>query len=306
MKPILPGGRGPAVEDIQRRLLSLGYDLGPTGVDGVFLGRTADAVAAFQAERGLKEDGIVGDETWSALVDATFTLGDRVLYLRLPYFHGRDVAELQRALNVLGFWCGDPDGIFGAYSERAVREFQLSCGHPQDGIAGSETVRALLRLKHVWEGKDSQPPLSARAQRARPGDVLIANTIIFSWADPVAALVAERVVNLALATEERARVSLSPADGDTVTRDRVLDDEDGPRLTVRLNTRVETYTPGTPLVSLAETDDATIAARLATAIAASGPSRTVAVVLRANEGSDERELQRDAVDVLDAVCAALG
>ena len=92
MKPILPGGRGPAVEDIQRRLLALGFDLGPTGVDGVFLGKTRDAVIAFQTGNGLSEDGVVGGETWAALVDATFKLGDRTLYLRLPHFHGRDGA----------------------------------------------------------------------------------------------------------------------------------------------------------------------------------------------------------------------
>jgi hypothetical protein len=104
VRPILPGGRGAAVEDVQRRLLVLGYDLGRTGVDGVFLGQTREAVAAFQREHELSEDGIVGPETWAALVDSTFTLGDRMLYLRLPYFHGNDVqgapggAQLARLL----------------------------------------------------------------------------------------------------------------------------------------------------------------------------------------------------------------
>ena len=76
MRPVRPSDRGPAVEDIQRRLLALGYDLGPTGVDGVFLGQTAEAVRSFQLSHGLSEDGVVGEETWSALVDAGFTLGD--------------------------------------------------------------------------------------------------------------------------------------------------------------------------------------------------------------------------------------
>ena len=55
----------------------------------------------------LGEDGFVGDATWAALVDATFTLGDRMLYLRVPHFHGHDVRVLQQALNVLGFACGE-------------------------------------------------------------------------------------------------------------------------------------------------------------------------------------------------------
>src|SRR5574340_768330 len=91
VRPITQGDRGPAVEDVQKRLLVLGFDLGSTGVDGVFWGVTLAAVRAFQQERGLSEDGIVGDETWAALVDATFRLGDRLLYLRVPYFHGADV-----------------------------------------------------------------------------------------------------------------------------------------------------------------------------------------------------------------------
>ena len=123
LEPIAQGDRGAAVEDVQKRLLVLGFDLGPTGVDGVFLGATLSAVRSFQHANGLSEDGTVGDETWAALVDATFRLGDRLLYLRYPYLHGADVRALQSALNVLGFACGSPDGIFGAFTERAVRTF---------------------------------------------------------------------------------------------------------------------------------------------------------------------------------------
>ncbi|HSQ21561.1 MAG TPA: peptidoglycan-binding domain-containing protein, partial [Coriobacteriia bacterium] len=67
-EPIAPGDRGSAVEDVQQRLLVLGYDLGPTGVDGVFLGATDTAVRAFQESHDLDEDGVIGPRTWSALV----------------------------------------------------------------------------------------------------------------------------------------------------------------------------------------------------------------------------------------------
>jgi len=158
VKPILPGARGPAVEDVQRRLLSLGYDLGRTGVDGVFLGKTMEAIRSFQAEHSLQDDGVVDHKTWAALVDSTFTLGDRMLYLRLPHFHGSDVKTLQEALNVLGFSAGQNDGIFGAHADRAVREFQRSCGHNVDGIFGPETVRELMALRHLWHGKAALTP----------------------------------------------------------------------------------------------------------------------------------------------------
>lgn len=146
----------------------LGYDLGRTGVDGVFLGRTQEAVSSFQHEHGLPDDGVVGQATWSALVDSTFILGDRMLYLRLPHFHGHDVRVLQGALNALGFSVCAEDGIFGAGTEAAVREFQRSCGHAVDGIFGTETASALEAFRHLWHGRSPSPhPLQAPDQDAR-------------------------------------------------------------------------------------------------------------------------------------------
>jgi len=168
--PIAQGDRGPAVEDVQKRLLMLGFDLGPTGVDGVFWGATLTAVRRFQEEHGLDEDGIVGNETWAALVDATFRLGDRLLYLKYPYLHGADVRVLQGALNILGFACGEPDGIFGTYTERAVGEFQANVGIPADGIAGPETIGAVERLRHVWSGKDPSAPAELDVAPARAAE----------------------------------------------------------------------------------------------------------------------------------------
>ena len=150
MRVVKVGDRGAAVEDIQRRLLTLGYDIGPTKVDGVFLEETADAVRSFQSDSSLYADGIVGPRTWSALVDSTFLFGDRMLYLRTPHFHGNDVRELQWALNSLGFACGDEDGIFGTFTERAVVEFQQNAGLGADGIVGPASFGALAGLRHIW------------------------------------------------------------------------------------------------------------------------------------------------------------
>lgn len=295
VKPILPGVRGPAVEDIQRRLLGLGYDLGPTGVDGVFLGMTRDAVTAFQMEHGLLEDGAVGDETWNALVDATFTLGDRMLYLRLPYFHGRDVTALQEALNTLGFSSGLPDGIFGAFTERAVREFQLNCGQPADGIVGPETVRAITGLRHVWEGKDVSAPREARVAAARACDVLRKFPLCFAGDSAVTADIAKRVVNLALATTEDARVSL-PDDGPAKgTFAFVLIVGEGSR-----------DAGGLPVVQVGSDEGAALAARMLIALG-SRPEGSVELHVAVDGVPDmgERDLQRTAVRILDALCVAL-
>ena len=207
MRPVRPGDRGPAVEDIQRRLLALGYDLGRTGVDGVFLGATAHAVREFQLRHDLAEDGLVGDRTWSALVDASFSLGDRMLYLRLPHFHGHDVTVLQQALNALGFACGATDGIFGAFTERAVREFQRNAGLVADGIVGPSTpFAAITNLRHVWQGKDARSHSGAHAAPARAAEVLERAQIVVVGEDEVGRRVAERLVNLAHATTANARM----------------------------------------------------------------------------------------------------
>jgi peptidoglycan hydrolase-like protein with peptidoglycan-binding domain len=294
MRPVRPGTRGPAVEDIQRRLLTLGYDLGPTGVDGVFLGLTAEAVRAFQQQYDLSEDGVVGDETWSALVDAGFTFGDRSLYLRLPHFHGRDALVLQKALNVLGFAAGATDGIFGAFTERAVREFQRNSGLPNDGIVGSDTARAIVNLRHVWEGKDSRPHSAVRLAASRAAEVLARVPLLVSGDDEPGRRIAARVANLAHATTEAARMHVQ-AQGETVEAGGVL---------FRLcGTGSEVAVPGRPHVRVDEPE--ALAARLLTAIASVGQGcREVVLELGGSLSDDGLAEQRAAVLVLDAICAA--
>ena len=67
--PILkPGSTGPAVQDLQQKLKSLGFD--PNGVDGKFGPGTLAAVIAFQKSKGLQTDGMVGPATMAALQSA--------------------------------------------------------------------------------------------------------------------------------------------------------------------------------------------------------------------------------------------
>lgn len=71
----------------------------------------------------------------------------------MPYFHGNDVLELQKALGSLGFDVGSYDGIFGTSTERGLRRFQINMGLPSDGIAGSQTFMAFKNLQFTWSGK---------------------------------------------------------------------------------------------------------------------------------------------------------
>lgn len=144
VEPIAPGDAGPAVRDVQGRLRVAGIDV--EDVPGRFGVGTTEAVRRFQQTRGLTSDGVVGADTWIALVDAAHALGDRLLYSRRPLLRGDDVLELQRRLSRLGFDPGPVDGIFGADTDHAVRDFQHNCGVEVDGIVGPGTVRGLRAL----------------------------------------------------------------------------------------------------------------------------------------------------------------
>ncbi len=56
---------GVTSQDLQRALQKAGYDPGP--IDGTIGRKTKKAVKAFQKDRGLKADGIVGEKTWTLL-----------------------------------------------------------------------------------------------------------------------------------------------------------------------------------------------------------------------------------------------
>jgi len=59
------GMRGPEVAELQQKLTSLGYAVGPA--DGIFGSKTKAGVMAFQADHGLTVDGIAGPKTLGAL-----------------------------------------------------------------------------------------------------------------------------------------------------------------------------------------------------------------------------------------------
>ena len=116
-----------AVAGIQYLLRARGHAV---AVDGDFGPATAAAVTAFQSGAGLTADGIVGPQTWPALVVSTQagSSGDAV-----------------RAVQQFGLlrMPGDTplvvDGSFGPVTTERVRFFQESWGLTIDGAAGPET-----------------------------------------------------------------------------------------------------------------------------------------------------------------------
>ena len=73
-KPTLrKGSKGEYVTLLQTKLIQMGYDVGNTGADGSFGDKTRAAVIAFQKDRGLTADGVVGEKTWAALDEPATT-----------------------------------------------------------------------------------------------------------------------------------------------------------------------------------------------------------------------------------------
>lgn len=164
------------MRDVQHRLAALGFSVGedPPGAYGE---GTAAAVREFQDRRGLRVDGVCGDDTWAALVEAGYRLGDRPLYLTSPLQRGDDVAELQRRLGSLGFDAGRVDGIFGIRTDRALLDFQRNVGLVTDAICGPATLAGLARLGTSGNSPSSIATVREREQHRRRPHTLSGRTI---------------------------------------------------------------------------------------------------------------------------------
>ena len=146
MNPLIrEGDISEEVADVQARLRAQGLSV--EDATGIFGPSTTRALRAFQQRRGLIADGIVGVDTWRELVESSWRLGDRVLYLKHPPLRGDDIMALQARLTALGFDAGSQDGILGHDTDAALRAFQREYGVAEDGIAGPHSYAALEGLR---------------------------------------------------------------------------------------------------------------------------------------------------------------
>ena len=300
MNPITEGAIGAAVEDIQSRLATLGYEIEQSEHDEQRFGAsTATAVARFRLEHGLSLGTEVDTATWSTLVDEGYRMGDRTLYLRLPNFHGADVRQLQQCLNILGFSCGEPDGYYGVHTEAAVKQFQESQGQLADGMAFPDTFDAIDRLHHVWGGKPAAGPHPMGGMGfARAAEVLERMQISLTAEDPISRNVAGRIWNLASATTDKSGLDLVS----TLDQSRP-----GDQLVLVLATTA--LKGGTTTPNLSTDDIQTLPRRIRTACESS--RRTPPLVrLQLPLGLDYNgtfttgDAQTFAVMLLDAICTA--
>lgn len=157
MATLRPGDSGSGVAEIREILVGLGMLPAPAsseatgrharGEDSVFDAACTGAVRAFQQQRGLIADGIVGPSTYAALRESSYRLGSRVLTYRLSApMQGDDVATLQSRLQNLGFYHGLVDGTFDETTHHALRLYQTEYGLSSDGICGPATLQSLNRL----------------------------------------------------------------------------------------------------------------------------------------------------------------
>ena len=298
MEPIKRNDTGAAVEDVQQRLARIGH-LPEEGITGTFDDATARALVDFCAAASLPAADEVTEKVWAALVDASYNLGDRTLYLRMPYFHGHDVLELQQALGALGFFYGERDAIFGAHTEEALRRFQMNLGLPSDGIAGAYTYAALRNLAHSWVGKEATHSPVRHLGFARAADVLERNAVCLFGTDEFSRSVASRMSNLSQATNPASKII--SADSLSVPPDETM-------ILVHVLLGAVDAEVGVPLVSY-EAED-TLALRLASAVDAAreAASPRVSVLLPGTvwlEAGPERSAQHYAITLLDALCSAL-
>lgn len=149
------GDRSNAIVEIRTALAALGLVDSPdadlsTGKHvalDIFDGDLDQAVRAFQQQRGLLVDGIIGEATYRALKEASYRLGARILNHQFGApMYGDDVATLQARLQDLGFYTGMVDGYFGIQTHNTLMSYQREYGLYADGICGPETLRALSFL----------------------------------------------------------------------------------------------------------------------------------------------------------------
>ena len=174
------GDRSTAIELISNTLLRLGFITAPSDI---FDEKLTQGIKAFQQERGLTATGVINEITSRSLEEARFKLGDRVLsFNSSSVMRGDDVSNLQDRLIQMGFNCGKVDGVFGANTERAVKEFQKSVGINSDGKCGPATLISLMRLvKTVSGGAPNQLRESVKHSVRSPA---LANKVIVidpSW-----------------------------------------------------------------------------------------------------------------------------
>lgn len=149
-----PGDKGSQITAIQQALVDQGSSI---IVDGEYGAGTEEAIRQFQASHGLETDGIVGQETYEALMgdampenlSSHIAAGETSLAAAIAdnavfpiVTANNEIKVIQEALQQQGYNV-DVDGLYGVGTEQAVRAYQAANGLEPDGIVGQETFYTL-------------------------------------------------------------------------------------------------------------------------------------------------------------------
>lgn len=108
--------------DIQKKLISLGYDLGSYGADGDYGAATTTAVMKFQKDKGLVPDGVYGPLTDAALFATAPVEPPATQYPTTGYNATTRLTEdIQRLVGLTG---SNVDGAYGPMTSQAVAKWQ--------------------------------------------------------------------------------------------------------------------------------------------------------------------------------------
>lgn len=147
------GDEGPAVKNLQKRLIELGYLSG--SADGDFGSATENAIKLFQAAVGYQQNGVATAELQEMLFSGSAPTGkptatqepvisDEGEYHVLSFGdEGDEVYRLQVRLIELGYLTDSATGNYRAKTEAAVKLFQQALGYSGDGVATAELQELL-------------------------------------------------------------------------------------------------------------------------------------------------------------------
>lgn len=182
--------------------------------------------------------------------------------------------------------------------KEALRKFQTNLGLPTDGIAGAFTFKALLNLRHSWEGNSSFSPIP-HFGFARAAEVLESTMLCLYGTTPFTRSVASRMSNLSTATNPNSKV---------MSADSLLVDPDESTVFVQILVGDEEAADAIPIVEYEPVDTLAVRLKQAYEMAKAHDPFRLALRLPAEgwlDAGEARSAQHYAIVLLDAFCTAL-
>jgi peptidoglycan hydrolase-like protein with peptidoglycan-binding domain len=153
----------PAVAAVQEALQILDLYFGK--LDGISGSKTSAAIQRWQKRNGYPETGEITEKQFFKLEHEAKTLQHEVKELARREEKAKDIAQMemadvQKALQVLDLYSGKIDGIIGPKTRSAIRRWQKRNGYPQNGeitdiqIIKLEQEAKPNKIPSLWGGLD--------------------------------------------------------------------------------------------------------------------------------------------------------